>query len=533
MSTVATELGAIRPTTSTSAARWKWEGAKPLQAMITFLLGVVLYFGLPAVAPTPSAVSFRGSVTTPAPHVAVLEHPTPAQAAAAASLEAKRQADWRRGLHLVAIFVTTIVGIVLRPLPMGSVAMAGITLVALTGTLSVGEAFSGFNNKTIWLIALAFFIARAFVKTGFGNRIAYLFMRLLGKRTLGLSYGLIGTDLILAPAIPSNTARTGGIVFPIIKSVAHAYGSDPANGTQRRVGAFLTLAAFQGTVYTSAMFLTSMAANPLAAELASKAGIAVSWTRWAIAGIVPGLVGIAVVPWLLYKLYPPEVKETPAAPQMAREKLAAMGRVSWREWILLATFVTLIVLWVFEKQVGVDNTIAAMIGLGMLQITGVLSWRDVLEESAAWDTIVWFSSLVMMADFLSRLGMIGWFSHSVGASLAGHGWMVTLIILLVVYTYSHYAFASATAHVSAMYPAFVGVSVAAGAPPLLAALAFGFFSNVMGGMTHYGNGPAPVLYGGGYVDIKSWWGYGFLFSLLSIAIWLGVGLLWWKLIGIW
>jgi divalent anion:Na+ symporter, DASS family len=281
------------------------------------------------------------------------------------------------------------------------------------------------------------------------------------------------------------------------------------------------------------MFLTSMAANPLAAELAGKAGIAVSWTTWAIAGIVPGLIGIAVVPWLIYKVYPPEVKETPAAAQLAREKLAEMGRVSWREWILLATFVTLIVLWVFEKQIGVDNTIAAMVGLGMLQITGVLTWRDVLEESAAWDTIVWFSSLVMMASFLSNLGMIGWFSHTVGSSLAGHGWMVTLIILLVIYTYSHYAFASATAHVSAMYPAFLGVSIAAGAPPLLAALAFGFFSNVMGGMTHYGFGPAPVLYGGGYVDIKAWWGYGLLISLLNVAIWLGVGLLWWKLVGIW
>ncbi len=521
------------PTKGPSAPRWNWPGARPVPGLITVLLGVVLYFGLPVVAPAPPASSFRGSVSAAAPHLPVVEHPTPAQPAAASSAEAKRQADWRRGLHLFAIFITTIVGIVLRPLPMGSIAMAGITLVALTGTLSPGEAFSGFNNKTIWLIALAFFIARAFVKTGFGNRIAYLFMRVLGKRTLGLSYGMIGTDLLLAPAIPSNTARTGGIVFPIVKSVAQAYGSDPKQGTQRRIGAFLTLAAFQGTVHTSAMFLTSMAANPLAAELASHAGISISWTRWALAGIVPGLLGVALVPWLIYKLYPPEVKETPAAAQMAREKLAAMGPVSWREWVLLATFVTLIVLWVFEKQIGVDNTIAAMVGLGLLQITGVLTWKDVLEETAAWDTVVWFSSLVMMADFLSRLGMIGWFSHTVGVGMAGHGWLFTFVILLLVYTYSHYAFASATAHVSAMYPAFVGVSVAAGTPPVLAALAFGFFSNVMGGLTHYGFGPAPVLYGGGYVDIKTWWGFGLLMSLVNVVIWLGVGLVWWKLLGLW
>ena len=515
-----------------------WTGARPFPALTTVALGCLLYFGLPVIAHTPAPGRFRGSAPSakhaPAPNVeSLLPEEAQAAEAAAAKTERKRQEDWTRGLRLFAIFITTIVGIVLRPLPMGSVAMAGITLVALTGTLSTGEAFSGFNNKTIWLIALAFFIARAFVKTGLGSRIAYLFMRVLGKKTLGLGYGLIGTDLLLAPAIPSNTARTGGIVFPIIKSVAQAYGSDPANGTQRKIGAFLTLAAFQGTVNTSAMFLTSMAANPLAAELAGKAGANISWTRWAVAGIAPGLVGIAVGTWLLYKLFPPEVKETPAAAEMAREKLKAMGPVSRNEWILLATFVTLIVLWVFEKQIGVDNTIAAMFGLGMLQITGVLTWKDVLEETGAWDTMVWFSSLVMMADFLNKLGMVPWFSQTVGSSLSGHGWMVTFLALLLVYTYSHYAFASATAHVGAMYPAFLGVAIAAGTPPLLGALVFGFFSNIMGGLTHYGFGPAPVLYGSGYVDMRPWWGFGLLLSVVNAVIWLGVGGAWWKLIGVW
>ncbi|TFH65006.1 MAG: anion permease, partial [Gemmatimonadales bacterium] len=166
------------------------------------------------------------------------------------------------GMHLLAIFIATIVGIILKPLPMGAVAMVGIAATALTGTLAIGEALSGFGNQVIWLIVLAFFISRGFIKTGLGARIAYLFMALLGRKSLGLGYGLVATDLVLAPAIPSNTARAGGVVYPILRSVAEAYESRPDDGTAGRLGAFLTVVAFQGTVITSAMFLTAMAANP-------------------------------------------------------------------------------------------------------------------------------------------------------------------------------------------------------------------------------------------------------------------------------
>jgi len=411
-------------------------------------------------------------------------------------------------MHLLAIFVATILGIILKPLPMGAVAMVGICATAVSGTLSITDALSGFGNRVIWLIVLAFFISRGFIKTGLGARIAYLFMAVLGRRSLGLGYGLVATDLVLAPAIPSNTARAGGVVFPILRSVAEAYESRPDDGTARRIGAFLTVAAFQGTVITSAMFLTAMAANPLAAELAAAQGVEISWVGWAVAALVPGVLSLILVPWVIYRLFPPEVRETPQAPALAKERLRAMGPMGRGEWIMLLAFFLLLVLWILSGTLGIHTTTTALLGLVVLLIAGVLTWDDVLRERGAWDTLVWFSALVMMASYLTELGLIPWFSQTVGGWFAEVGWATGFLALSLVYFYSHYFFASNTAHVSAMYAPFLGVALALGAPPLLAALVLAFFSNLFSSMTHYGTGPAPVLYGAGYVTLGEWWKLG-------------------------
>jgi DASS family divalent anion:Na+ symporter len=178
--------------------------------------------------------------------------------------------------HLLAIFVGTIIGIILEPLPMGAIAIFGITAVTLTHTLTLPEALSGFSNSIIWLVVIAFFISRGFIKTGLGSRIAYSFMKLLGRRTIGLGYSLIATDLVLAPAIPSITARAGAVLYPIVRSAAEAFGSRPGDGTERRIGSFLILNSFYGNLITSAMFLTAMAANPLSAQMAADRGIDIS-----------------------------------------------------------------------------------------------------------------------------------------------------------------------------------------------------------------------------------------------------------------
>ncbi|MBY0025957.1 anion permease [Priestia aryabhattai] len=436
--------------------------------------------------------------------------------------------------HLFAIFVATIVGLIIKPLPLGSVAILSLTIIVLTNTLTLEQSLSGFQNTTIWLIVIAFFISRGFIKTGLGTRVAYIFVRLFGKKTLGLSYSLIVSDLLLSPAMPSNTARAGGIILPIIRSLSETYGSRTGDGTERRVGAFLTKVSFQGDMITSAMFVTAMAANPLAVKMTEQiTGQTISWVGWAAAAIVPGIISLIVIPLVIYKLYPPELKETPEASEIAVKKLNEMGPLKKEEWYMIGVFLLLLVLWIFGANLNINATTTAFIGLCTLLLTQVLSWSDIKKEQGAWDTLVWFAVLVMMATFLNDLGMIPWFSDLMKGTVSHMSWMTALIVLAIAYFYSHYFFASNTAHVSAMYAAFLSVIVAAGAPPLLSALILAFFSNLFGCLTHYGSGPAPVFFGSGYVTQQKWWSLGFLISIIHIIIWIGIGGLWWKLIGLW
>ena len=436
--------------------------------------------------------------------------------------------------QLFAIFVATIVGFIIKPLPMGAIAILAITFTALTGTLTIKEALSGFSNSTIWLIVMAFFISRGFIKTGLGARIAYMFIQKFGKKTLGLSYSLLASDLILAPAIPSNTSRGGGIIFPIIRSVCETYDSKPENGTERRIGSFLMKTGFQGNLITSAMFLTAMAANPLIATLANDvAGLEITWTGWFVAALVPGIISLMAIPYILYKVYPPEVKETPGASKLASEKLNEMGPLKTSEIYMMIVFGLILVLWIFGKQLGVASTTTGLIGLSVLLITQVLTWGDIKKEEGAWNTLVWFAALVMMASYLNKLGMVGWFSDLMQNAVTGMSGIVALFLLAVVYYYSHYFFASMTAHISAMYAAFLAVAMAAGAPPMLSALVLAFFSNIFAATTHYGTGPAPVFFGSGYVPQNTWWKLGFMISIVQIGIWSLIGGMWWKVLGLW
>jgi divalent anion:Na+ symporter, DASS family len=461
--------------------------------------------------------------------------------------------SWR----LLAIFIATIVGSILRPAPGGAIVLLGIAAIALTKSMPLSEAvirsvtdperpdmkavetlrikatLGGYADPVVWLVLAAFFISRAMIKTGLGRRIALLFIRAIGHRSLGLGYALVGTDFLLASVIPSNGARSGGIIFPIAKSVAETYDSKPGP-TARRLGSFLMSFMYQCEVIISATFLTGQAGNLLIQRFARQSGIDLNYPTWFLGAIAPSLVSLAITPLLLYRLFPPEVTSTPDAAKFARFELEKMGRMTWREKVMLIIFACVALMWATTNRLhGVDYSVVAMAGICLLLLTNVISWEDALAERAAWDVFIWYGGMVRMAEALGESGITKKFAESAAGITTGWRWWAALGLLALVYFYAHYGFASISAHALAMYTPFLIVVTLAGAPPFIAAALLAFFSSLSAGLTHYGTTPGPIYFGADYVTQQKWWQLGLIASIPNILIWTSVGLVWWKILGWW
>lgn len=460
--------------------------------------------------------------------------------------------SWR----LLAIFVATITGSIVRPIPGGAIVLMGVTAVAITGALPVREALGGYADPIVWLVLAAFFISRAMIKTGLGRRIALLFIRAIGHHSLGLGYALVSTDFVLASVIPSNAARSGGVIFPIAKSLSETYESHPGD-TARKLGAFLMVLCYQCDVIICATFLTGQASNVLIAKFAQQStGIELSYSRWFLGAIIPSLIALAIVPQLLYRFFPPEIKHTPAAAEFARVELRKMGPMKWQEWVLLSIFVFVAAMWITRglgslipsvaqvipsgRLIGaltylsmLDYAIPPLFGVAALLLTGVLVWRDLITEHGAWAVFIWYGGLVRMAEALGETGITKKFAEASGRMTVGWVWWLALAVLLLIYFYAHYGFASITAHVTAMYTPFLVVILAAGAPAYLAVLSLAYLSNLNASLTHYGTTPAPIYFGADYVKQRTWWWLGLLVSIPNILIWIFAGGAWWKILRWW
>jgi DASS family divalent anion:Na+ symporter len=291
---------------------------------------------------------------------------------------------------------------------------------------------------------------------------------------------------------------------------------------------------YQCNVIVCAMYLTGQASNPIISKLAKEVtGVDITYALWITAAIVPAVVSLLLVPLLIYRVFPPEIKHTPAAAQFASDELKQMGKTKWSEWVMLLVFALIAVLWMTPKLTGFHYATVAMVGICILLLSGVLNWEDLIAERPAWSVFIWYGGLLRMAEGLGQTGLTKKFAESAASLTLGWKWWLALAVLLLIYFYAHYGFASITAHATAMFTPFLIVILAAGAPTYLAVLSLAYFSNLGASLTHYGTTPAPIYFGAGYVSQRNWWLVGLVVSFLTIAIWSLVGFTWWKVLRLW
>ena len=323
-----------------------------------------------------------------------------------------------------AAFVAVILSLITEPLPAPALGLIAVTVMAVFGLpFSQGQladpafrlpaeslkwALAGFANGTVWLIFSAFVVAMGYERTRLGRRIALFLVKHLGRKTLGLGYAITLADLALAPFTPSNSARSAGTIFPIIRNIPELYGSRPGE-SPRAIGAYLMWVAFSTTCVTSSMFVTALAPNLLALEMVKTAtGIQITWTEWLVGFLPVGALLLVLLPYVTYKLYPPTVRTSVEVPQWATAELDRMGRMSVHETIMALLVVGALTLWIFGGS-AIDPTMVALAAISLMLATGVVAWDDIVGHKAAWNVLVWFATLVTLADGLGKVGFVGWF----------------------------------------------------------------------------------------------------------------------------
>jgi divalent anion:Na+ symporter, DASS family len=430
-----------------------------------------------------------------------------------------------RGWHVFAIFLATIVAILLEALPMLIAALFGLATAVLTHVLAPVDAYSGFSQGSILLILVAFLVSRSVMTSGLGRRIGYLIVSRFGATTLGLGYSLFVVDALIAPAFPSNTARSG-VLYPLALSLAVEGESRPDDGTADRMGSYLMLCGIASLSVSSGLWLTAMAANPLGVEVARTVGVDITFGSWLATAIVPSLAALLVLPWALYRLRPPKRKSTPDAPARARAELAKMGPLSRAERLVAAIFGLMLAAWATSAYLGFDNTAVAFLGLGLLMATGVFTAEDMRQEGDALATFIWFAALFGLSTGLEKTGFTAYAGAHLSELLRGLSWPAAYAMLTLLYVALHYLFVSQTAHLMALAPVFLTVGVDLGVPKAAMAFALLFATNYFSALTPQASSANLLFAASGYLEQRDIYRVGAIATVLLAAIFLGIGTPW-------
>ena len=427
--------------------------------------------------------------------------------------------------HLFAVFIAAIVAVLVNAFPLLTSTMLAVAAVVLTGTISPAKAFGGFANASVLLVVIAFLVAQAVVKSGLGRRISLFMVSRFGRSSLGLAYSIVLTDAVIAPAFPSNTAR-GGVLFPIVLSVAQGSGSRPEDAEGRRLGGYLMFCAMASLAVSSALWMTATSANPIGIQVAREFGLAIGFGKWLVVASVPALSAILVLPWFVARLFPPGVGETPDAPVAARAELAALGPLSRDERITAVAFVLMVSGWIFADALQLNVTSVAFAGLGLLLMTNVLTLDDIAAQGDTLATFLWLAVLFALSGQLNELGFMGYAGQRLASHLGGLSWPVTYVTLVVLYVAIHYMFVSQSSQVLALMGVFLDVGIRGGVPAPLMAFALLFASSYFSVITPQGGSQNVIFVGSGYLTQRELYRLGLLMTLFFLAVFLVIGTAW-------
>ncbi|KAI8967800.1 Sodium/sulfate symporter [Mycotypha africana] len=475
-------------------------------------------------------------------------------------------------IHLLAVFSSCICALITTSVDISMLVLTGLTLLAvthsfecidhatgdhtecrlcgevnpLTGDLfecqpnkeSFEKSLEGFSSSVVWLIFAAFHLGKAVEVTKLGRRISLMMIKAFGKHTLGLAYAIVLSELLLAPFVPSNTARGGGIVLPVVQSIATTLGSTPDHHPE--LGSFLTLVGNHANLLSASLYLTGMAANPIVVAKANQLfDIDFGFMTWLQGSIVPAAICAISLPLIirwslgLNTQTPTRGKHARGGDnvvQHAQMELNKMGPVSLKEWQLCFVLVGCLGMWVTSSFTHVDSTLVALLGIVALLHMETITWKDVSSNTSAWDTLFWLGGFVTIAQQLSEAGASSFLGHQISQTIERFH-LPALPALAIAYFLTTFMFSSLSAHTVAFVGTFLDAGHALGAKPMVLTAFISYFGALGGCMTNFSTGMAAMYYAPGYVPRSKWFIVGAQMALFYLAVYFTVGLSWWSFLG--
>lgn len=463
----------------------------------------------------------------------------------------------------LALFTSVILGTILGPLPPSLVSLLGLLAACLlrigppgslepisdsfipmgdiSSSQAVRWALSGFSSPFIWLIFTMFMIGTAYEKTGLGTRVGLFLIQRCGKSTLGLGYAVALTEGLLAPFLLSSTARSAGIVYPLVMGIPPLLNSSPEQ-EPRKIGAYLVWVAFAASCVSSSLFLTAFLPNMMALDALQRSSLSMAATLapmnckdWLLFSAPAGGLLLLLTPLLAYWFYPPTLKYHEGVVPL--EKRLGLPQFSGKKQACLALITGVALgLWSVGETFGLDALMTSLCILFLLLVCRTLSWEDVIGHKKAWNTMLWMGAMLTLTGGLEQLDIFDYCVSRSSFFMSGVAPTMFSLGLMIVFFLAHYLVTGGELQASVLFP--LVLAVAAGMPDITPAqlteliLVLCFSLGVMGVLTPYGTGQGSVWLASGYVKNGEFWFLGAVFGAIYLAGILFVMVPWLRLSGI-
>lgn len=422
--------------------------------------------------------------------------------------------------QLFVFFIAAILSVLIEAFSIFVAALLAMTLAVLFQVLETDKAFSGFSEGFMLLILSSFLISNGVVNSGLGKRLALILIKKFGHSTLRLGYCIIATDALIGPGIPSNTARSG-VLYPIVRSLALDTGSKPEEGSRKAAGSYLMMIGITSLALSSSLWLTAMAANPISAGFGAQYGVNMDFAHWILVSSVPTILAMIIIPFILYKTFPPDLRETPEAPLAAAEALKVMGPLSAKERRMAIIFSVMVVLWALANAFNLNLAIITFLGLAAMIVFEVMTIKELQEGGGeALVTFLWFAIMYVLSSALNEMGFMKVIGEKISGQLTGLSWPLVFFILISMYVLIHYLFVSQTAHLLALFGVFLEVGSNAQVPVVLMVYMLAFATNFFSGLTPQASSANVLFAGSGYLTQQEVYKQGLIVTLASFVVYM-------------